>query len=470
MVFSSNIFLFFFLPLTLLGNYLIRHRWRNYFLLIASLFFYGWGEPKFVFVMMLSICMNYAFGRFVDSSEGNRRRGFLAAAMALNIGLLFVFKYLNFIIANINLAAGHEVLTQTHIALPIGISFFTFQSMSYVIDVYRKNTRVQKNLFYLALYVSFFPQLIAGPIVRYEDIAEQMEHRTVTLDGFAGGICRFLLGFNKKILIANAMGAVADKAFGVNRVFLSADFAWLGVVAYAFQIFYDFSGYSDMAIGLGHMFGFNFLENFNYPYISKSVSEFWRRWHISLGTWFREYVYFPLGGSRVKSKARLVFNLFVVWALTGIWHGANWTFLCWGLFYFVLLAFEKLSGYPDKFKNRAAVWLYRGFTLLCVLLSWVLFRAPSLQGALMYLRSMFGLNTPWPNQLASVYFHEFRFFFLLAVLFAIPLKPMILRRISSPWGRTAVEWTSKALLLVGFFLSVASLSTGAYNPFIYFNF
>lgn len=334
MLFSSNLFLFLFLPCVILGYYLLGKRFRNLFLLMASLVFYAWGTGKFVLVMIGSILFNYLMALIIDALDKPKlRRLCLILAVAGNLSVLFVYKYLDFFIANLNLLGFQLPLPS--ITLPLGISFFTFQAMSYTTDVYRGTAKVQKKPQNIGLYVSFFPQLVAGPIVRYQTIADQIDSRQETFDDFADGVKRFIAGFAKKIILSNNMALVADAVFAVPDSERSVLYAWMGAFAYAFQILFDFSGYSDMAIGLGKLFGFHFLENFDYPYISSSISEFWRRWHMSLGQWFRDYVYFPLGGSRVKTKGRLVFNLFVVWSLTGIWHGASWNFVVWGLMYFV---------------------------------------------------------------------------------------------------------------------------------------
>lgn len=371
MLFSSSVFLFLFLPVVLLVYYLPLRRWRqgqNVFLLLASLGFYAWGEPWFVLVMLGSILANYGFGLWVDACKraGRTCAPPLVTALAVNLGILFVFKYLTFTLGILNrLGAAFAI---PGIELPIGISFFTFQALSYVLDVHRDRGEVQRSPLKVGLYISFFPQLIAGPIVKYETVAQQIDHRKETWADFSAGCSRFIVGLGKKVLLSNQLAVVADRAFGLGDG-LSASFAWLGALCYTLQIYYDFSGYSDMAIGLGKMFGFHFLENFNYPYISRSITEFWRRWHISLSTWFRDYVYFPLGGSRVDSRAKHIRNLFVVWLLTGIWHGANWTLLAWGLFYFVLLVLEKYGhlgrGWP--------VWAKWLFTFLMVNFAWVLF-------------------------------------------------------------------------------------------------
>ena len=369
MLFSSTVFLFFFLPVTVGIYYVLDRKFKNYWLLITSLLFYSWGEPKFIFVMLGSIFMNYLFALLVDKFRENKKaaRFILTLTCIWNIGIFFVYKYLNFTIDNINHLFGQNI-PLTNIVLPIGISFFTFQAMSYVIDVYRKNGKVQKNPFNVALYITFFPQLIAGPIVRYETVADEINFRKETLDDFYSGIKRFVVGLCKKLIISNSVAVIADFVFDTEDLTqISVLAAWAGAVCYTLQIYFDFSGYSDMAIGLGKMFGFHFNENFDYPYASASVSEFWRRWHISLGTWFRDYVYFPLGGSRVKSKARLVFNLFVVWMLTGIWHGASWNFVLWGVYFFVILAAEKQIGEKSLRRVQAGILSSGVCFILCSL-------------------------------------------------------------------------------------------------------
>lgn len=349
MVFSSTLFLFLFLPLTLMIYYnpFVRSRkFRNRCLLVASLFFYAWGEPFFVWLMVLSIAVGWACGRAMERAASRRQeKRILTAGVVFHVGLLFVFKYLTFVVSQLGLLL-HEDFSAIHIALPIGISFFTFQLLSYLSDIYYGRSKAQQSVLAVGLYIALFPQIIAGPIVRYETIEQQIEHRVENIADFSSGMMCFIYGLGKKVVIANYMGVVADNIFDGGGS-LSLATAWYGAFAYTLQIYFDFSGYSDMAIGFGRMFGFHFMENFNYPYISRSATEFWRRWHISLGTWFRDYVYIPLGGNRV-TRRRWGYNLFVVWALTGIWHGANWTFLCWGLWYFVLLLVEKLTGFPEK--------------------------------------------------------------------------------------------------------------------------
>lgn len=403
MLFSSEIFLFVFLPCTLFVYYVLLHKSRqlqNIFLALISLFFYAWGEPYFVLIMLGSILCNWWFAIMVDRHRDDATyvRLIITGMLVVNLGIMFVFKYLMFTLENVNILLGSGISVPT-IALPIGLSFFTFQAISYVIDVYRQNGEVQKNPMNVALYISFFPQLIAGPIVRYQTVAEQIKNRKETVADFSEGCTRFILGLSKKVLLSNNFALIADAAFTEGE--LTLHFAWVGAIAYTLQIYYDFSGYSDMAIGLGKMFGFHFLENFDYPYVSKSISEFWRRWHISLGSWFRDYVYFPLGGSRVKSKTRLVFNLFVVWFLTGIWHGANWTFIVWGLMYFILIALEKLT----RFEKKLGV-LGHVYSMFFVVIGWVIFRAENIGQAVQYIATMLdfsggGTNLP-TLQLASI--------------------------------------------------------------------
>ena len=468
MLFSSSVFLFLFLPLVLLVYYLPLRKWRqgqNVFLLVASLFFYAWGEPWFVLIMIASILANYGFGLWVARAKGAGRstRAPLIAAAAANLGLLFVFKYLTFVMGIANrLGAG---LVIPGIELPIGISFFTFQALSYVLDVNRGRGMVQRSPLKVGLYISFFPQLIAGPIVKYETVAKEIDDRRESWTDFSAGLCRFGVGLAKKVLIANQLAAVADRAFGMGGVGLSAGFAWLGALCYTFQIYFDFSGYSDMAIGLGRMFGFHFLENFNYPYISRSITEFWRRWHISLSTWFRDYVYFPLGGSRVESRSRHIRNLFVVWLLTGIWHGANWTFVAWGLFYFVLLVLEKYAGLGRGWPGWCK-WL---FTFLMVNFAWVLFRADSLPAASHYLQAMFGLGKGGWDSLCTFCLRENWPVLLAAAVFSAPAAPLAGRRLARRDGWAA--GAGYALVLLGLFaVSASFIIKGTYNPFIYFNF
>lgn len=479
MLFTSMEFLLLFLPITIIVYFILPSKLRNGWLFIMSLLFYAWGEPIFVFAMLFSIVFNYLMALRIDElskdTQANNfyRKLFLLITILINIGVLFVYKYANFVTSTLHqiFPKTREMFEATNYKLPIGISFFTFQALSYVVDVYR-GIPAQKSILNVGLYISLFPQLIAGPIVRYTTVMKELAHRTVTVDKFAKGVKRFLIGFNKKVLLANTMAVVADKAFAAAD--LSVAMAWLGAISYALQIFFDFSGYSEMAIGLGKMFGFNFLENFNYPYISKTITEFWRRWHISLGSWFRDYIYFPLGGSRVNSPLRLVFNLSVVWLVTGIWHGANWNFIIWGALYGVLIIIEKLFNLPKHLPNyKVPEALYQCFTMLMVLFGWVLFRAPDLHSARNYLCAMFGLNGNMIiDATFAAYLRDFIVMILFGIFFSLPIaknnKKKLIRRFRTHKGW--IEGTALLIQAILFIISVSFLAMSAHNPFIYFNF
>ena len=469
MLFPSEVFLFVFLPVTLAVYYAFLRKTKmlkNVFLLLASLFFYAWGEPIYVYLMMGSIIFNWFMGILIDRFREKKWAAafLLVLLVAVNIGVLGWYKYSEFTVLQINRFL-HTDIPVPVVALPIGISFFTFQAMSYVIDVYRKRGKVQKNPLNVGLYISLFPQLIAGPIVRYETIEKQIEHREENFNDFSAGVTRFCVGLAKKTLIANNMALIADNAFGliINNEFQgSVGMAWLGAVAYTFQIFFDFSGYSDMAIGLGKMFGFQFEENFRYPYISKTVSEFWRRWHISMQTWFRDYVYIPLGGSRV-SLPRNIFNLFVVWLLTGIWHGANWTFIAWGLMYFVILTFEKLTGLSKK-----AYWWGHIYTMLLVIIGWVIFRSTGTGTAILYIKAMFGIGAKGLlDKAVWAYIAQNWIYFIFALIGSVPLMPWVDNKLKENRVWQTVYAVGVMICLV---VSVSFISNNAYNPFIYFNF
>lgn len=469
MLFPSEVFLFVFLPVVLVVYYTLLRKTKtlkNVFLLIASLFFYAWGEPVYVYLMIGSILFNWLMGIFIDRFRETKWITVLLFVLlvAVNIGVLGWYKYSEFTVLQIN-RFFHTNIPVPVVALPIGISFFTFQAMSYVIDVYRKRGKVQYNPLNVGLYISLFPQLIAGPIVRYETIAEQIEHRVENVLDFSAGVTRFCIGLGKKVLIANNMALIADNAFGliINNEFQgSVGMAWLGAIAYTFQIFFDFSGYSDMAIGLGQMFGFRFEENFRYPYISKTVSEFWRRWHISMQTWFRDYVYFPMGGSRVPLP-RLVLNLFVVWLLTGIWHGANWTFIAWGLMYFVILTFEKLTGLSKK-----EYWWGHIYTMLLVVIGWVIFRSTGMGSAFLYIKAMFGIGAKGLiDKAVWAYIAQNWIYFILALIGSVPLMPWIDNKLKK---NKAWQVVYAVGIMVCVVVSVSFISNNAYNPFIYFNF
>ena len=480
LVFSSTVFLFLFLPLVLLIYYnpwVRTRRFRNRFLLLASLLFYAWGEPVFVWLMVLSIVVGWTVGLRIEAAlkgaggcapenavrrmAGRRRaKRWLFLGCAFHLGLLFVFKYLSFAAAQLGLLL-HEDFSSLSIALPIGISFFTFQLLSYLFDIYYGKAEAQRSVLAVGLYIALFPQLIAGPIVRYETIERQIEGRRETLDGFTAGMMRFIYGLGKKVLIANYVAQVADDIFALPGA-LSAGTAWLGAIAYTLQIYFDFSGYSDMAIGLGMMFGFRFPENFNYPYLSRSATEFWRRWHISLGSWFRDYVYIPLGGNRVK-KARWVGNLFAVWALTGIWHGANWTFLAWGLFYFMLLLVEKLTHFPERLGPLAHV-----YALIAVIVGWAMFRSPSLTAGVHYIGMMFGVGAASAmDGLCLDYLTGSASVLAVACVLSVPVWPWVQRRFAAARAFAVAE---PALGVGIFLLAVLICVSASYNPFIYFNF
>lgn len=482
MLFTSLIFIVCYLPAVLILYYTVLRKHRklqNIFLLFASLGFYAWGEPKFVLLLMLSITANWIFGLAVSHYRENQARSKLVLffMVVFNLSILYVFKYLMFTMENLNRFFGTDLVVPK-IVLPIGISFFTFHAISYVIDIYRGKAEVQKNLFHVGLYIVFFPQLVAGPILRYSVIADQIMGRKENFEDFSQGVCRFLAGFAKKILLANNFALIADAAFSLHNGELSVTFAWLGAIAYTLQIYFDFSGYSDMAIGLGKMFGFHFPENFNYPYISKSTSEFWRRWHISLGSWFRDYVYIPLGGSRVESGGRLIFNLFVVWSLTGLWHGASWTFICWGLLYFVSISLEKVTNFEKLGSGNAAATIAKHmYTMLLVVFGWVLFRAPTIAGAVTYLKTMLFLNgAQLFDGNTLTYFAENKLFLVLGVLLSMPVSKAVSRwyeekkRDGSPILTVAVTVVYPTAMLFLFFIAMSYIVKGSYNPFIYFNF
>lgn len=480
MLFSSIVFLFVFFPVVFLVYYALSFSrlMQNIWLFITSLLFYAWGEPVYVLLMAASILVNWGAGLLVDRYRDapGKKKAALAAACVLNLGALGVFKYAGFLVRNINSGFPEPLLPNIELALPIGISFFTFQALSYVIDVYRQDTPVEKNPFYVGLYVSFFPQLIAGPIVRYNSVAEQIRTRKFTWDKLTIGCTRFVVGLGKKILISNNVAILADQIFtwsemGVNHYDVPVAMAWLGLIAYTLQIYFDFSGYSDMAIGLGLMFGFKFEENFNYPYAATSVLDFWRRWHISLTSWFREYVYFPLGGSRVENKDTMVRNLFIVWLLTGIWHGAEWTFVFWGMWHFVFQMAERFFGYGRDGRHTV---LMRIYTLLVVMLGWVMFRTKDLYQANSYFQNLFGLsgNSFW-NDMTGFLLREYWVYLLLGILFSFPIAQKCNTLLSAPRitavGKVMTVLYPAAMMGV-FLLCVAYLVRGGYNPFIYFNF
>ncbi len=457
MVFSSVTFFYVFLPLVFLAYFIVPFRFKNAVLLLFSLVFYAWGEPVYILLMLYSIIVNYAMGLAIDKYP-DKAKSTMVFTVVLNLFILGLFKYYGFLMENINSLFGLS-LPIHELALPIGISFYTFQTLSYIIDLYRGKIKCQRNIISYAAYISMFPQLIAGPIVRYSDVAAELEHREINLTKFGEGFERFIFGLAKKVLLANSIGALFDtvNAFGSDISLLTA---WLGAIAYTLQIYFDFSGYSDMAIGLGKMFGFTFLENFDYPYISKSVTEFWRRWHISLGTWFREYVYIPLGGNRV-SVIKHIRNIMIVWFLTGLWHGASWNFVVWGLYYGLLLLWEKYVFKPKHFPTV----LEHIFTMLAVIIGWVIFAADDLTAAFATLKAMVGLGAGIIDQTGLYYLSVNWVMIILGVFFALPFTRKLYE--------LAHKYCKPLLAVVCAFLFVACTAymvTQNYNPFLYFRF
>lgn len=484
MLFSSIPFLFYFLPAVILIYFIAGKRHRNTALLISSLIFYAWGEPKYVLLMMASIGAAYVFGLQIEGCHKAGRAGLAKALTALSIAVslagLVYFKYTDFFIDSFNKAFGTEI-PLLKIALPIGISFYTFQIISYTVDVYRENVSAQKNIIKLAAYISLFPQLIAGPIVRYSDIEKQLGSRSITLEKTADGMRRFMIGLSKKILIANQLGELCQ-TFKVSDD-KSLLFFWLYAIAYCLHIYFDFSGYSDMAIGLGKIFGFELLENFNYPFISKSISEFWRRWHISLGSWFRDYVYIPLGGSRA-GKAKQLFNIFLVWMLTGFWHGAAWNFIFWGLYFAVLLVIEKF--FLEKLLSKAGVFSHI-YLIVLIIISFVIFDARDMGSAMHYIGAMFGLGDyPLVSPEFNYYLRSYAVILIIAIIGATPLPKLAYKKLISGMSREkqgdkaakasggilpAMATVIEPLLLCGALtLCTAFLVDGSFNPFLYFRF
>ena len=466
MLFSSIPFLYYFLPVVLILYFIAPKKLKNSVLLLTSLVFYGWGEPKYVVLMIASILIGYVSGLLIEAfSQKKISKLFLWLSVGINIGFLAYFKYADFFIENFNAATGLSI-PLLRIALPIGISFYTFQILSYTVDVYRKDVPAQKNLINLAAYVTMFPQLIAGPIVRYSHIAKELENRNINVENFAKGMRRFILGLGKKILIANTLGELCD-------IFKQSDdksvlFYWLYAVAFMLHVYFDFSSYSDMAIGLGRIFGFNFWENFNYPFISKSATEFWRRWHMSLGTWFRDYVYIPMGGNRV-SKPKWFFNIFVVWFLTGFWHGADWTFIVWGLYFAIFLILEKLLylKYLEKSKILSRVYL-----LVVVGISFVIFNATDIKEAISYIGGMFGAGgVPLVSTEFFYYLKSFGITLGIGLIGCTPIVKKTVEKIKeNAIGGKIIAVIEPISLIALLIVMTAYLVDGSFNPFLYFRF
>jgi alginate O-acetyltransferase complex protein AlgI len=481
--------LFFFLPITLTLYLLSGRKLRNIVLLLASLLFYTWGEGKYVSVLLVCIVANYIFAALMEISYGTvnrpvflcRPKVFLVFGVIFDIGLLFYFKYANFVVENLNLLApwsGIAPITLSKIHLPLGISFFVFQAISYLIDVYRRDVKATYNPVKFAVYKSLFPQLIAGPIVRYRDVAGQVAHRVITAEGFAIGVSRFITGLGKKVLIANTLAVAADRIFAISGDYLRPGVAWLGAVCYTLQIYFDFSGYSDMAIGLGRMLGFDFLENFNYPYVSKSMQEFWRRWHISLSTWFRDYLYIPVGGNR-GGEGKTYFNLMLVFFLCGLWHGASWTFVIWGMWHGLFLILERLK--ICSIPRRIGRPIGHAYTMLVVTIGWVFFRSANLAYALVYIKAMFGFHAKGftPYYLSMFLSNDLKLAVIAGVVGSMPIaeffRKMWMSRASTyspavPSAGNSLALANLVFLFAVFFLSAISLAGGTHNPFIYFRF
>lgn len=464
MVFSSLVFMFAYLPITLLAYYLVPRQGRNIFLFIVNLIFYGWGEPRLVLLMVFNIFFNYIGGWLVDKyrADAKKKKLFLILTCVLDIGILAVFKYTGMITETLNMLPFLNI-PELQISLPIGISFYTFQTMSYVIDVYRDDAPVSKNFINFGTYVALFPQLIAGPIVRYRDVAEQLVNRRETLEMFTRGVKLFMVGLAKKVIIANTMGTLTTNIFATtdeNGVVGT----WVGMIAYTFQIYFDFSGYSDMACGLGNMLGFEFLKNFNYPYIAKSITDFWRRWHISLSTWFKEYVYIPLGGNR-KGVKRQILNLLIVWGLTGLWHGAAYNFVLWGLYYGLLLILEKFV--LKKFLDRLPSFVQHIYTLFIVIIGWGLFYFTDVGQLGEFMVDLFNFgNGICGNQAFNLIMSNLPMLIIAAVA-STPLAAMLYNR----FEHTRFMWVPETLYCMGVLaVSTASLVNQSYNPFLYFRF
>lgn len=463
MLFSSLFFLCIFLPFTLLLYFTVKKSLRNYILLIVSLIFYAWGEPKYLAIMLIVILINYLAGILIEKVK--YKKEVVTIAILANLGILFYFKYYNFALENFNKMYWIN-LPIIEVIMPIGISFFIFQGLSYAVDVYRGDVKPQKDFCKLALYISLFPQLIAGPIIKYHDVQKEIESRKDSLENIYKGLKRFSFGLGKKILLANTLGEVADKIFQLNTSTIDFKIAWLGALCYSLQLYFDFSGYSDMAIGLGRVFGFYFLENFNYPYISKSITEFWRRWHISLGSWFREYLYIPLGGNR-KGKFRTYLNLFLVFLATGIWHGANYTFIIWGVWHGIFIIIERLIGI-ENYKKLSHRFIRHIYTILIFLIGWVLFRSENIEYAYNFLKVMFGFIKNNDISYNVLYYLDNKVLFSLLIgsILSVPVFRLVTEKYSNRINGIIINLISLLILMA----SLITISASTYNPFIYFRF
>lgn len=468
MIFSSIIFIFYFLPLVLLFYYLIKRPYRNIVLFFFSLVFYLWGGIEFLIIMFLSILCNYIFGILIHkSNKQNTKRIYLVLSLLINIGVLIYYKYTGFLVNSCN-DIFNTSITIKKIIMPLGISFYTFKGVSYIVDVYRKEVPANKKFVDLGLYISFFPQILAGPIVRYKTMEKQLKDRKENFDLFISGIERFILGCGKKIFIANTIAQISDDIFSLNVSNLPTSTAWIGAIAYTFQIYFDFSAYSDMAIGICRMFGFEVQENFNYPYISKSITEFWRRWHISLGTWFREYVYISLGGNRVR-VIRNIFNLLVVWSLTGLWHGASMNFVLWGLLYFILLVVEKFLF--NEILNKTTSILRHIYVMFFVMIGWVLFRSPDIKFAIIYLKRMFIFNDVFSiDKISKYYLSQYSILFIVCIVFSTPIYLYLQNKTKGILNYKVFFYGKMIFIYTIFIISIIYLLNSTFNPFIYFKF
>ena len=463
MVFSSISFLYYFLPLCILCYFLIPAKFRNKVLLIFSLFFYFYGESKYIIVLIFSCILNYYAGKFILKYP-KKKKILLITNLVINFGLLFYFKYFNFFITNINNLLNTD-LPLLHIIMPIGISFFTFQATSYVIDIYKGEIKPAKNVFDFATYLTLFPQLIAGPIVRYETVAEEMENRKTTIPLVASGLKRFIIGLGKKVLIANLLGAFATSLDTLSSPTILS--FWLKALAYTFQIYYDFSGYSDMAIGLGLVFGFHFLENFNYPLTAKSITDFWRRWHISLSTWFRDYLYIPLGGNRLGKKKQIR-NILIVWLTTGLWHGASWNFVLWGLYFAILLLLEKFVW--QKFLDKHKIFAHIS-TFILIIFSFIIFSTESIAGIGLFFQNLFNFSLPFTNVETNFYLSNYLIVLILAFIGMGPWIKNLYQKIANfKTGKKVLIIAEPIFLMILLFIITGYIIDDSYNPFLYFRF
>lgn len=468
MVFSGLLFLYIFLPIVLIAYYLCKPRGKNIVILISGIVFYAFGEPFYVLLMLFTTVVDYTAGRLIDKYDARpkMRTLFLVISITINLGLLATFKYSSFLLENINALLGLDGL-KVNLALPIGISFYTFQSMSYTIDLYMRNIKVQKSLARYISYVSLFPQIVAGPIVRYQDVANELEYRTITMDKISDGVRIFLIGLAKKVLLANNIGALWTSVKGMEPSTLSVATAWLGILAFTFQIYFDFSGYSDMAIGLGKMLGFQFPQNFNYPYLSKSISEFWRRWHMTLGGWFRSYVYIPLGGNR-HGTLKTLRNLLIVWFLTGLWHGASWNFILWGLYFGVLIILERL--FLGKLLEKLPACLSTAYSFLLVVIGWVIFETESIPRIFSYLKVMFfGSKVGFADSQALYFLASYFVVFLVCIIAATDYPKKMMEKLLArhPYLMSGFSTVYQSALML---VSTAYIVDSSYNPFLYFRF